>query len=100
MALIYTGPIPQVERFVAPQPSTLDAVNTWLKENDLTAKALSPAGDWISIQVPVSKANDLFNTNFTVFKHTGTGAQTIRTLAYSLPESLRGHIDLVHPTVS
>ena len=90
----------QVERFVAPQPSTLDAVNSWLQENNLTSKNLSPAGDWISIQVPVSKANELFNTNFTVFSHSGTGAQTIRTLAYSLPESLQGHVDLVYPTVS
>ncbi|KAI0659022.1 subtilisin-like protein [Cubamyces menziesii] len=90
----------EVERFVAPQPSTLDAVNSWLQENNLTSKTLSPAGDWISIQVPVSKANELFNTNFTVFSHSGTGAQTIRTLAYSLPESLQGHVDLVYPTVS
>ncbi|KAH9896701.1 subtilisin-like protein [Cubamyces lactineus] len=90
----------EVEQFIAPQAATVNAVNAWLKENGLTSKSLSPAGDWISIQVPVSKANDLFNTNFSVFRHTGSGAETIRTLSYSLPAPLQGHVDLVHPTVS
>ncbi|KAI9057998.1 subtilisin-like protein [Trametes sanguinea] len=90
----------EVERFVAPQPATTEAVNAWLKENGLTAKPLSPAGDWLGIDVPVSKANSLFNTNFSVFQHADSGVETIRTLAYSLPKALQGHIDLVHPTVS
>ncbi|KAL7284305.1 hypothetical protein ACG7TL_001590 [Trametes sanguinea] len=90
----------EVERFVAPQPATTEAVNAWLKENGLTAKPLSPAGDWLGIDVPVSKANSLFNTTFSVFRREDSGAETIRTLAYSLPEALQDHIDLVHPTVS
>ncbi|KAI8982832.1 subtilisin-like protein [Trametes punicea] len=90
----------EVERFVTPQPATIDAVNAWLEENGLTSQTLSPAGDWLSIEVPVSQANTLFNTNFTVFRHADTGAETIRTLAYSLPDALQGHVDLVHPTVS
>ncbi|CDO69077.1 hypothetical protein BN946_scf184992.g26 [Trametes cinnabarina] len=90
----------EVERFVAPKPAAVAVVNAWLKENGLTAKPLSPAGDWLGIDVPVSKANTMFNTNFTVFRHVDTGVETIRTLAYSLPESLQGHIDVVHPTVS
>lgn len=75
-------------------------MNAWLKENGLTAKPLSPAGDWLGIGVPVSKANSLFNTTFSVFRREDSGAETIRTLAYSLPEALQGHVDLVHPTVS
>ncbi|KAI0367238.1 subtilisin-like protein [Pilatotrama ljubarskyi] len=90
----------EVEGFVAPKSDSVGAVNTWLRENGLTATALSPAGDWLGFQVPVSRANDMFKTNFTVFRHTGTGTETVRTLAYSLPEALQGHVDLVHPTVS
>ncbi|KAI0663984.1 family S53 protease-like protein [Cubamyces menziesii] len=90
----------QVEQYVAPQAATVQAVNGWLKENGLTSTTLSPAGDWISVSVPVAKANQMFNTNFTVFRNTATGAEVVRTLAYSLPEAIEPHVDLVYPTVS
>ncbi|KAI0674156.1 subtilisin-like protein [Trametes maxima] len=90
----------EVNRFVAPSDETVQAVDAWLEDNGLTAKRLSPAGDWLSLEVPVSQASSLLNTNFSIFRHAETGTESIRTLAYSLPQSLRGHIDLVHPTVS
>ncbi|KAH9889378.1 family S53 protease-like protein [Cubamyces lactineus] len=90
----------EVEQYVAPQTSTVQAVNSWLEENGLTSKTLSPAGDWISVSVPVAKANQMFNTNFTVFRHATTGAEVVRTLVYSLPEAIESHVDLVYPTVS
>ncbi|KAI0349765.1 family S53 protease-like protein [Trametes cingulata] len=90
----------EVEAFVAPQSASVDAVNAWLRENGLNATPLSPAGDWLGIQLPVSKANDMFKANFSIFRHTATGTEAVRTLAYSLPEALQGHVDLVHPTVS
>ncbi|KAI0696063.1 family S53 protease-like protein [Cerioporus squamosus] len=90
----------EVENLVAPKSDTKDAVDTWLNANGLTATTLSPAGDWISIQVPVSKANQLFDANFTTFTSRDGGKDVIRTLSYSLPQVLQGHVDLVHPTVS
>ena len=90
----------QVENMVAPHTTTKEAVDAWLRTNGLTATTLSPSGDWISIQVPVSKANELFDANFTTFIQENTGKSVVRTLSYSLPEVLQGHVDLVHPTVS
>ncbi|KAI0646155.1 subtilisin-like protein [Trametes meyenii] len=90
----------EVNRFVAPSDETVQAVDAWLGEHGLTAKRLSPAGDWLSLEVSVSQASSLLDTNFSVFRHTETRTESVRTLAYSLPQSLRGHIDLVHPTVS
>lgn len=78
----------------------MSAVNAWLSENGLEAVPLSPAGDWLSINVPVSKANDLFDTEFSVFTHTASGQKSIRALSYSIPTDLVGHLDLVHPTVT
>ena len=75
-------------------------MNAWLSENGLEAVPISPAGDWLSISVPVSKANDLFDTEFSVFTHTESGHESIRTLAYSIPADLTPHLRLVHPTVS
>ena len=70
------------------------------KENELNATTLSPAGDWIKVEVPVSKANTLFNAEFTTFKEQSSGNEVVRTLQYSLPEALQGHVDLVHPTIT
>ncbi|KAI0635010.1 subtilisin-like protein [Trametes polyzona] len=90
----------EVEKFIAPKSKTLTAVNGWLEDNGLAARPLSHAGDWLAVDVPVAKANELFNTNFSLFRHTATGADTVRTLEYSLPNVLQGHVDLVHPTIS
>ena len=91
---------PQVEQFVAPKPESVEAVNTWLAQHGISASAITPAGDWLSISVPVSKANELFDAEFGVFTHSSTGKQAVRTLKYSIPADLEGHLDFVHPTIS
>ncbi|KAI0823344.1 family S53 protease [Trametes gibbosa] len=88
----------EVEAFVTPKPETVAAVSAWLKENDIDAATASPAGDWLSFSIPVSKANALLDADFTVFNHTATGKTSIRTLSYSIPADLKGHLDFVHPT--
>lgn len=90
----------QVQELVAPASESISAVHTWLAENEITASSVSSTGEWISFEVPVSKANDLFDADFSVFTHDGTGKEAIRTLSYSIPAELQGHLDLVHPTVT
>ncbi|KAH9925060.1 family S53 protease-like protein [Epithele typhae] len=88
----------ELESYTAPlKAESLDAVTAWLKENDIEASSASPAGDWLSFDVPVSKANELFDADYTVFKHTG-GRELLRTLSYSVPEDLAAHIDVIHPS--
>lgn len=41
----------------------------------------------------------MFDTEFTVFEHTQSGRQVVRTLNYSVPTALKGHLNAVHPTV-
>ncbi|KAI0675069.1 family S53 protease [Trametes maxima] len=90
----------EVEKFVAPSPESVAAVNAWFAENGIEAKTISPAGDWLSFSIPVDKANELLDADFGVFTHEETGQTSIRTLAYSIPADLKGHVDLVHPTVT
>ena len=89
-----------MQKFVAPSQDSVNAVNAWLKEVGVTATTISPAGDWLSVSVPISKANELFDADFSVFKHTETGKEAIRTLSYSIPKELDGHLDFVHPTIT
>ncbi|KAJ7029718.1 family S53 protease-like protein [Mycena alexandri] len=90
----------EVVDYVKPTADTLSAVTGWLKENDLVAKAISPAGDLLQISLPISKANDLLSAQFATFKHVASGKESIRTLSYSIPESLKGEIQFFHPTVA
>ncbi|EED84182.1 predicted protein [Postia placenta Mad-698-R] len=89
----------EVEAYVAPKQDSVAAVNSWLSAYGLNATALSPAGDWLGIELPVSKANNMLAANFSVFSSTVTGSTTVRTLSYSVPSDLVDHIDLIHPTI-
>ena len=90
----------QVDAFTAPKPESIQAVQVWLSTNNLTGSVISSSGDWVSVDsATVAQANALFNANFTVFKDENN-AEVIRTLSYSLPAQLQGHVDLVHPTIS
>ncbi|OSX64776.1 hypothetical protein POSPLADRAFT_1044231 [Postia placenta MAD-698-R-SB12] len=90
----------EANSYLTPTAESASAVNAWLSTNDLTASVISSAGDWLAVDVPVSKANELLGADYSVFTHVETGKQTIRTLSYSIPANLTGHLDLVHPTIS
>ena len=83
-----------------PRPDTIAAVNTWLQNAGVNVANVSPAGDFLTLSIPVHSANQLLNTEFSVYTHTPTGKQVIRTTEYSLPHGLAAHIDFVHPTIS
>ncbi|KZV66822.1 subtilisin-like protein [Peniophora sp. CONT] len=89
-----------VESFSKPSAETTKAVTDWLSSHSIEATPMTPAGDWLKIEVPVSKANELFNTEFSTFRHIASGDESVRTLEYSVPADLEGHIKAVHPTTS
>ncbi|KAI0055947.1 family S53 protease [Artomyces pyxidatus] len=90
----------EVETFVAPSQSSVDAVTTYLSAHGLNATPFSPAGDWLSLDLTVTQANTIFDTQFSTFAHVETGAKSVRALQYSIPTALRGHLDFVHPTIT
>lgn len=83
-----------------PARASVDVVTSFLQSHGINATTLSPSGDWLGFSVPVSKANEMFSAEFSVFKHVESGVESIRTLSYSIPFSLQGHLDVVHPTTS
>jgi len=54
----------QVEELVAPHPSSVDAVHEWLAGYGIRSKAChrSPAGDWVTVYVPVAQAEKMLGT--------------------------------------
>ena len=91
----------QVNSLVEPTPETLEAVHSWLEENGIEKHkcGYSPAKDWINIRLSIAEAEDLFDTKYSVFEH-ADGTRLMRTLEWSVPLSLHGHITTIQPTNS
>ncbi|KAK5136110.1 hypothetical protein LTR08_004160 [Meristemomyces frigidus] len=89
----------EVHALTAPSDDTVDLVQDWLLEHGISRTALSPAKDWISIVVPIAKAEELLQTSYSTFKHRD-GSEISRAPEWSLPAHLHEHIDVVQPTNS
>ncbi|KAJ6473704.1 family S53 protease-like protein [Mycena sanguinolenta] len=89
-----------VAEYVKPTSDALSAVTSWLQTNKISATTISPAGDILQFKIPVSQANSLFNTEFSVFTHSITDETTIRTLQYSLPVEFSAAVAYIHPTTT
>lgn len=89
----------EVEAYVAPSGETTKAFQAWLTSNNLGASPITPAGDWYHVAIPVKQANSVLSANFSIFNHDASGDSFVRTLAYSIPNEIGDHVDLIYPTV-
>ncbi|KAH9008252.1 tripeptidyl peptidase A [Lactarius hengduanensis] len=91
-----------VEALVAPHPSSVNAVHEWLESHGIKKEAChrSPAGDWVTVRLPVAQAEKMLGTEFRMWKHTQDGDVLVRTTEYSLPAHLDKHIELIQPTTA
>ncbi|KAK7001748.1 family S53 protease [Favolaschia claudopus] len=90
----------EVNAFLAPTAEAAAAVQAWLDSHGLSATKSSSAGDWLSLSVPVSKANQMFAAQYETFEHNASGKTVARTLSYSLPAEVADHIAAVHPATT
>ncbi|KIJ38024.1 hypothetical protein M422DRAFT_259419 [Sphaerobolus stellatus SS14] len=86
--------------FVAPNNETESLINDWLTANDIQATPIFPGRNWLRLNTTVGIENQAFDTQFSIFTQQETRQLTIRTLAYSVPATLKEHIELVHPTIA
>ncbi|KAI0356264.1 family S53 protease-like protein [Trametes cingulata] len=89
----------EVEKYTAPSAESLAVVTAWLDRNGVKATP-GATSQWFNIEVPVAKANAMLDTEFSVFEHQETGASAIRTLAYSVPASVKPHLDFIYPATA
>ncbi|KAI9455777.1 subtilisin-like protein [Lactarius psammicola] len=91
----------QVAELVAPHPDTLELVSSWLEHYDIPSTSISTTlgGNWLAVVgVSVSQANDILGASYQLYQHAVTNDTILRTISYSLPEALDGHIETVVPT--
>ncbi|KAK5996895.1 Tripeptidyl-peptidase sed2 [Cladobotryum mycophilum] len=84
----------QVRALRAPSQDGLKAVKQWLAANGITD--LTVEDEWINVQTTVSKAEPLLNMKLQNFAFENR-TPLLRTTKYTLPDSVKQHIDLVHP---
>ncbi|KAJ7167615.1 subtilisin-like protein [Mycena filopes] len=89
----------EVEKLVAPTPTSLALVNGWLGSHGLQESDLvrSPAKDWVSATIPIHIAEQMLGTEYYTWQHSG-GDVLVRTTDYKLPQYLHDHIELIQPT--
>jgi len=90
----------EAQALVAPHTDTLELVDAWLTHCDVDPSSVHRSGgkDWITVRVSVAQAERMLGTKYNVYRHSKTSEDVIRTLSYSLPTILSGHIDVVAPT--
>ncbi|KAJ6477795.1 family S53 protease [Mycena sanguinolenta] len=90
----------EVNTFLAPTADAVSAVQAWLGSYNLTTTTASSAGDWLSVTVPVSIANEMLDAKYETFVHTSSGKSYVRTLSWSLPSEVADHVAAVFPAAT
>lgn len=88
--------------FFAPAQETSDKAIKWLAGHGIDAGRIqhSTGRNWLEMNVTVAEAEKLFDTEYHVFEHNDeTGGYRIACDSYSLPKSMKEHIDFVMPTI-
>ncbi|KAF3764454.1 hypothetical protein M406DRAFT_91507 [Cryphonectria parasitica EP155] len=82
-----------VNSYFAPSDDAVSSVTTWLESNGITGYSVD--GAFVDFVATVDAANTLLNASYQQFTN---GATTkLRTLSYSLPDSVEDHIALIDP---
>ena len=91
----------QVANMFAPAKETSDRTVEWLVGSGIEEARLkhSKGRNWIEFSGTVEEAERLFNTEYHVYKHTDSKGFRIACDSYSLPQSVRKHVDFVMPTI-
>ncbi len=84
----------QVRSLAAPSDAAVAEVSAWLREHGVWPDV---DNDWITIRTSVGRANELLDAEFGWYQFGASGAPLLRTLAYSLPDDLADHVDMVQP---
>ncbi|KAK6857023.1 hypothetical protein PG995_007210 [Apiospora arundinis] len=85
----------EVRALTAPSRQATTSVTKWVTES-----GIEPIldNDFITIDTTVAKANALLDTSFAWYQYEDSDEPRLRTLAYSLPDDLLMHVDMVQPT--
>lgn len=89
----------QLRAYTAPSSEAVDSVTAWLADHGIAGEASAKvSNDWVAVTTTVQQANKLLDTRFDWYQYEDSDTPVLRTLAYSVPDALVDHVDLVQPT--
>ncbi|KAF2798804.1 subtilisin-like protein [Melanomma pulvis-pyrius CBS 109.77] len=84
---------------IAPKKESSELVMQWLANEMSSSEAkVTLKGDYVTVLASVNTVEKLLDAEYSTFVRPGTSEKTLRTLQYSLPDVLKGHVDMVQPT--
>ncbi|KAJ5594651.1 Peptidase S8/S53 subtilisin/kexin/sedolisin [Penicillium hispanicum] len=86
----------EMKRMLQPSVASVDAVREWLEDAGITD--IQRDADWMTFYTTVETANDLLDANFQYYHNDAQHVERLRTLEYSIPDSLVSHVSLITPT--
>lgn len=86
----------EVKAFLQPREDSTLVVIDWLKKNNVQSCTID--NDWINCKTNVQAASRMLETSFQWYKYEDDNKPQLRTLQYSVPESVAKRINLIQPT--
>ena len=90
----------EVNALMAPPQSSIAAVEQWLVDGGVERSAIrrTVSGDWLSADTTLGVAEALLQAEYSTYRHVERGVEVTRTERYTVPDSVRPHIDVIGPT--
>lgn len=91
----------QIAKTFSPSEASIEAVKSWLVASGIDKDQIVPSrdGGWLIFPIGLSSAEDLLQAKYRVYTDSQTGDSQLACDSYSVPQSIRSHIDFITPTV-
>lgn len=86
----------QMKRMLLPSQAAVSSVRDWLASAGITD--IEEDSDWINFRTTVDTANVLLDAEFKYYVSEVKNVRRLRTLGYSIPESVADHVNMIQPT--
>jgi tripeptidyl-peptidase I len=88
----------ELKKMLLPEPKGRSSTLNWLRDSGIRSQDVEDDGEWVNFIGTVSQAERMMNTTFNIYESEDKTVRKIRTLRYSIPESLRSYIQMIQPT--
>jgi len=85
----------ELATYQSPSKISTGLVSAWLADNGI--ESVSMAGPFVNLRTTVARADDMLETSLGWYRHESANASVLRARHYTIPASLRQHIDFIYP---
>lgn len=88
----------EMKKMLLPSEEAVSSVRDWLESAGIFDIEMD--ADWMNFRTTVDVANSLLDTEFKYYANEVKDINRLRTLQYSIPESVTPHVNMIQPTTS